>query len=296
MLRFKKYLREVFNPDELEDMDMSHAYSSSTHLTSFPTSIDVHNRYQTLHDLTSAHIAAGGDYRDMDSDTHDSPHVRQWRSYEQNYRTMQHESERSHPDDETKRIKLMRHNYTYPTLDDVERIKKSAVNGMVPETRYDFEGQTMHPVEHVLKNIHKFPGHHNGRISFVELEGKPTEVYISEHGKFSKEKDTKTTTASAMNAYKYAVSALRHYTSLPTKPWTSRLSYSKQFPYGVEPHKITDAPTGVHVFSGSTADARKHFFYDKITKHLGHIFINSSGRPSLTTRQERIYRRTGRVQ
>lgn len=295
MHRFKKYLCEVWNPDELEDIDMSHSYTGSTHLATFPTDIDMHDRYQTLHDLTNAHVAAGGSYRDMDNETNNSPHVRQWRSYEENFRRMRDESERSHPDDETKRIKVMRHTYTYPTLNDIERIKKSAVGGMVKETQYDFDGQKMHPVEHVLENIHKFPGHHNGRMSFVEHEGKPTEVYISEHNRFRKDDDAKTTAASAMNAYKYAVSALRHYTSLPTQPWRSRISYSKQYPQaGVEPHKITDAPTGVHIFSGSTADARKDGLYRKILELLGHRFINTSGKPSLTSRQERIFRRTGR--
>ena len=297
MLRFKKYLREVFNPDELEDIDMSHTYSATTNLHPFPTDIDLHRRHQTLLDLTNAHVAAGGSHRDMDSDTHDSPHVRQWRSYRETFRRMEDESARSHIDSETKRIKSMRHTYSYPTLNDIERIKKSAVNGMIKETQYDHEGQEMHPVEYVLENIHRFPGHHNGRISFSEYEGRPTEVYISEHNRFSKDTAVKTTAAAAMNAYKYVVSALKHYTSLPTRPWRSGLNYSLRYSRaGVELHKITDAQNGVHVFSGSTSDPRKDFLYKKVLDHFGYGFINTSGRPRMTTRQERIYRRTGRIE
>lgn len=296
MHRFRKYIQEMWKPDELKLIDMSHSYTASTHLHAFPTDIDLHHRHQTLLDLTNAHVSSGGRHSDMGDDTNDSPHVRQWRSYEENFRRMEDESARSHIDSETKRIKSMRHSYSYPTLNDIERIKNLAVDGMIKETQHDHDGQKMYPVEHVLQNIHMFPGHHNGRISFVEYEGRPTEVYISEHNRFRKDDSAKTTTASAMNAYKYAVSALKHYTSLPTRSWRNHLAYTPNYnPTGVEPHKITDAPTGVHVFSGSTTDPRKHFLYDKITKLLGHIFINTSGSPRMTTRQERIYRRTGRV-
>lgn len=297
MICFNKYLKEVWNTDDLEDVDMSHGYSSYSSLSGFPTNIDNHDLHQFRSEMLNAHVAAGGDWKDFNDLTHPSPHVQRYAEREREFGRRSHETQTAHPNDETKLIKTMRHSYKYPTLEDIERIKKSAVNGMVRETKYDYEGQKMHPADHVLKNIHKFPGHHSGSISFVEYEGKPTDVYISEHGRFSKDPSAKTTAESATNAYKYVISALRHFTSLPYKPWKKdHNANGGYYNYGGQtPHRINDIPSGVHIFSGSTADARKHLLYRKITDQMGHLFINTAGTPIFNTRQERIWRRTGRV-
>lgn len=295
MIHFKTYLREVWNTDDLEDVDMSHGYRSYSTLSSFPTPIDTHDLYDFRQEMMAAHVAAGGNWKDIDDPTSTSPHVQRYKEYQKEYERKHHESSIAHSDDETKRIKTIRHNYSYPTLGDIERIKSSAVNGMVPETKYKTSfPQRMHPVEHVLKNIHMFPHQHSGSITFTEYEGKPTDVMISEHGRHRKEEGAKTTVESATNAYKYIISSLRHFTSLPHQPWKKDMDiFNGRSVHGdgVTPHRMTDVPSGVHVFSGSTADPRKHLLYNKITKQMGHIFINTSGQPVINTRQDRISRR-----
>lgn len=293
MIRFKTYLREMWKTDDLEDVDMSHGYHGYASLKHFPSSIETHDIYALRHAMLTAHVRDGGSWRDIDNPNHPSPHVQTYWQQRREYDRLGHES-RQNPDDPSKNIKIMRHMYSYPTFTDVERIKSSAVDGMVSEFK-DGSG-LMHPVEHVLKNVHMFPGHHSGKITFVEHDQRPTEVFISEHGRHDRDPNEKTTAKSATNAYKYAVSALRHFTSLPEREWKN-----DHWTVGIHsekdrlPHRITPRPSGVHIFMGSTPDARKDKFYDMITKQMGHIFINTTGVPRMTTRDERIFRRTGRA-
>lgn len=294
MLRFKTYLHEIWNPAEHEDVDMSHSYNSFTSLSHFPSTTGLAMHTSKMADLRR---------QQLNYDPHHERHIELENEINRltgEFNRRREESANSREGDSEKRLKTKVHRYSYPTFEDRERIKATAVNGMIPETKHNWEGQKMFDVNHVLENLHMFPGHHSGEISLRETIGEPTEVMISEHGRWNKDKDRLTTTASAMNTFKHVLSAIRHFKSLPVKEWSEGQrtipgwqSYTHFDSSYVEPHRINDVPDGVHTFSGSTADPRKDHFYRLITGLLGDKFFNTVGKPAITSKQQRLFRRTG---
>ena len=188
--------------------------------------------------------------------------------------------------------RIKTHNYTYPTFTDIQglrdTIKRYAQDGLHERANH---------YKNVLENIYS-PEHrkyHSGSVIIDEIAHKHGEadVLFSEGGEFSRYGDhpydsddsddnsvspilKNLSQAAALHTFRHVAAAIKHFTSLPTRPWTSaEVSSSDKKADVKSPFKITNPDEhGKYILSGSTRDRRKHKFYSAVARLLGHKFHN----------------------
>lgn len=195
---------------------------------------------------------------------------------------------RSDPHGE-REYRVRTHNYTYPTFTDIQglhdTIKRYSQDGLHERANY---------YRNVLENIYspKHKKYHSGSVIIDERshEHGKADVLFSEGGEFSRYGDhpyysdddsvsplpKNLSQAAALHTFRHVAAAIKHFTSLPTRPWTSAdVPFSDKTFDVSSPFKITNPnEDGTYILGGSTRDRRKHKFYSTVARLLGHTFHN----------------------